>query len=66
MKSKKNAKKYAQLNIGVDKEAVLIARKTVFDILDRHLVELTKQEALRTLRTICEVKNVTVSRNTFG
>lgn len=53
------------LNIGATRESVLAARGVVMEIFGSPCSDELKVEALKTLRSICEIGPVTVSNNSF-
>lgn len=53
------------VNVGISEATVAAARDTIMDILNVDCEQKTIRQALKTLNTICEVKNTTISNCTF-
>lgn len=56
----------ALLLIGVGKDAVVEARKTIMTIMETTADQETKRKALDTLTALCQTNNTTVTNCNFG
>lgn len=62
----KFAMRTTAIHVGANRDAIKEARGAINDILSAEVYEETKRSALDCLRGLCEVKNTTISNNTFS